>query len=229
MCGRYAITLPPEAMTQLFLARWEGPLWGNLAFGPRYNVAPSQAIPIVRLGADGAREIVPAAWGLHPSWMKEGPGAKSMINARSETAAEKPYFRDAMKKRRCLIPADGYYEWRRDGATKTPFYIHTLDGAPLVFAGLWERWRDTESDAVVDTAAILTGAAHASISALHDRMPVMPPASAFEAWLDSKAPKETTAFLIESALAQPPALAFHAVSRLVNSPANDAPVLIDPA
>jgi putative SOS response-associated peptidase YedK len=223
MCGRYAITLPPEAMTQLFAARWEGP-----AFGPRYNVAPSQAIPIVRLGADGAREIVPAAWGLHPTWMKEGPGAKSMINARSETAAEKPFFRDAMKKRRCLVPADGYYEWRRDGAVKTPHYIYAKDGAPLVFAGLWERWRDRESDAWVDTAAILTAAAHPSIAALHDRMPVMLGHGAWEAWLDPASPKETAGFLIEAALALPPALAFHEVSRAVNSPRNDGPMLIEP-
>jgi putative SOS response-associated peptidase YedK len=224
MCGRYAITLPPEAMTQLFHARWEGP-----AFGSRYNVAPSQAVPIVRTGEDGQREIVPAAWGLHPAWMKEPPGAKSMINARSETAAEKPFFRDAMKKRRCLMPASGYYEWRKDGAAKTPHYIHAADGAPLVFAGLWERWRDRDSDAVVDTAAILTAAAHPSIAGLHDRMPVFLAPSAWDAWLDPKSPKETAGYLIEAGIAAPPALRFYAVSRAVNSPANDAPMLIEPA
>jgi len=223
MCGRYAITLPPEAMAQLFQARWDGPAWG-----PRYNVAPSQAIPIVRLDDAGDREIALAAWGLHPGWMKEPPGSKSMINARSETAAEKPFFRDAMKKRRCLVAADGYYEWKREGQGKVPYFIAPAEGGVLVFAGLWERWRDRDSDAFVDTAAILTAPAHADIAFLHDRMPVALAPEAWGAWLDRKSKPDMVNILIEAAIAAPPAFAARPVSKAVNSPAHEGPQLIQP-
>jgi putative SOS response-associated peptidase YedK len=221
MCGRYAITLPPEAMKQLFVARYEGPAWG-----PRYNVAPSQSIPIVRPDAAGGREIALVRWGLHPIWMKEPPGAKSMINARCETAAEKPFFRDALKRRRCLVPADGYYEWKREGAAKMPHFIRAADGAPLVLAGLWERWRDHAGGEPIETAAILTSSAAASIAHLHDRTPVLLRPESWDAWLDPRSPKETVGFLMEAAIAQPPALEAWPVSRAVNSPVNDGPELI---
>ena len=221
MCGRYAITLPPEAMTQLFAARYEGPAWR-----PRYNVAPSQTIPIVRTTAEGEPEIVLVRWGLHPAWMKEPPGAKSMINARSETAAEKPFFRDALKKRRCLVPAHGYYEWKREGAAKTPYFIRAEDWSLLVFAGLWERWRDPESGEAIETAAILTAGAAPSVAHLHDRTPVLLEPEAWGPWLDPRSPKETVGFLIEAAAAQPPLLEAWPVSTAVNSPANDGPELL---
>lgn len=225
MCGRYAITMPAEAMRQLFHARYDGLDWP-----PRFNIAPSQPVPFIRRAPDGSNEIAIARWGFHPSWMKEPPGAKSMINARSETAAEKPFFRDAMKKRRALLVANGYFEWKRDGAVKTPFFIHAATDEPLVFAALWERWRDPEGDgAFVETVAMLTAAAHPSISLIHDRMPVMLGQDLANQWLDPTLPKEAAGFLIEAAIAKPPRLDAYPVSRAVNSPGHDAPDVIMPA
>ena len=146
MCGRFAITLPKEAMTDLF--DLDDGIETPALLAPRYNVAPSQTIAVIALGQDGKRKCVGMRWGLHPAWLKEPPGAKSMINARAETAADKPFFRDAFKKRRCLIPADGFYEWKREGEAKQPFYIRRADGAPMVFAGLWERWRGPDGTIV---------------------------------------------------------------------------------
>jgi putative SOS response-associated peptidase YedK len=162
MCGRYAVTLPPEAMVGLFNI---DPASGLLNLEPRWNLAPSQGAPVVAQAPDGARQMKMVRWGLHPSWLKEPPGAKSMINARSETAFEKPFFREAWKKRRCLVPADGFYEWRREGTAKTPFWITRSDGAPMVFAGLWDRWRRPDAapddpDAWVRSFAILTTGAN---------------------------------------------------------------------
>jgi len=221
MCGRYALTLPPEAMTALFAARYEGPAWPA-----RYNIAPSQIIPIVRADEEGHRAIARVRWGLHPAWMKEPPGGKSMINARCETAAEKPFFREALKKRRCLAPADGYFEWKREGALKTPYFIRAADNAPLAFAGLWERWRDQPSGTMVDTAAILTSQAPAETAHLHHRAPVFLRPDAWEAWLDPRSTQQTIALLIKAAIADPPPLAVWPVSRAVNSPAHDGPDLI---
>ncbi|MFZ4603352.1 MAG: SOS response-associated peptidase [Caulobacterales bacterium] len=220
MCGRYVYTLPADAMAQLFrLARFED-------YAPRWNVAPSQTIPIVRTGADGAREGVLVRWGLHPAWMKEPPGAKSMINARAEGCAEKPFFRDAYKRRRAIVPADGLYEWRREGAVKTPYFIRRTDRLPIAFAGLWERWRGPDGGEV-ETAAILTTAANGDVAHLHDRMPVMLDAADFDLWLDPQAPRPAVDLLLRA----PPEglLEAYPVSRAVNSPSNEGPNLIAPA
>ncbi|MBU6371357.1 MAG: SOS response-associated peptidase [Alphaproteobacteria bacterium] len=220
MCGRYVYTLPPDAMAQLFR------LERTPDYAPHWNIAPTQMIPIVRTGADGAREGVMTRWGLHPGWMKEPPGAKSMINARSEGAAEKPFFRDAYRRRRAIVPADGFYEWRREGAVKTPYFIRRVDGLPIAFAGLWERWRGAEGGAV-ETAAILTTAANGDVAHLHDRMPVMLAPEDVDLWLDPAAPRAALDLLLRA----PPEALLEAypVSRAVNSPANDAPGLIAPA
>jgi putative SOS response-associated peptidase YedK len=220
MCGRYVYTLPADAMAQLFrLARVE-------AFAPRWNIAPSQPIPVVRVGADGEREGALLRWGLHPVWMKEPPGAKSRINARAEGCAKKPFFRDAYKRRRAIVPADGFYEWRREGKSKTPYFIRRLDGLPIAFAGLWERWRGADG-AGVETAAILTSAANADVAHLHDRMPVMLAPEDWDLWLDPDAPRAALDHLIRTP--DDGALEAFPVSRAVGSPANEGPDLIAPA
>lgn len=224
MCGRFAITLPKEAMADLFDVQIDAA--AAEALRPRYNVAPSQAIPVIALGQDGTRKLVMMRWGLHPAWLKEPPGAKSMINARAETAADKPFFRDAFKKRRCLIPADGFYEWKRDGEIKQPFFIRRKDRAPMVFAGLWERWKG-EGDETVLTVAMLTVGPNAVMKPIHDRMPVLLEPDAFAFWLDPKSPREPLEWMARPA--PDTVLEAYPVSRRVNRPAEDDPDLIAPA
>lgn len=153
-------------------------------FAANYNAAPTQDLPVVRRGKEGEARLSLIRWGLVPHWSKDGPsGAKPLINARAETAAEKPTFRSALKRRRALIPADGFYEWSKaEDGSKQPWYITRTDGAPLVFAGLWERWGEGEE--TVDSFAILTNQAGPDIAALHHRCPVIVETPDFSAWLD---------------------------------------------
>lgn len=166
MCGRYTLITPPEAMRDLFAV--EGPL-PNLP--PRYNLAPTQNAAVLRRDAkDGRRALAMLRWGLVPSWSKEPKSGYSMINARAETVAVKPAFRGLMKSRRCLVPADGFYEWRPAGKRKQPYYITMKNGAaPFAFAGLWDARR--VGGERVDSAAIVTTAANAVCAPVHDRMP----------------------------------------------------------
>jgi putative SOS response-associated peptidase YedK len=219
MCGRYSLTTPVEALRRLFRFT-ELP---NLA--PRYNIAPTQAAPIVRLKPGGAdRSLSQARWGLIPPWTKQLKGTPPMINARAETVADKPTFRDAFAKRHCLVPADGYYEWEQAGE-KQPWRVTQESGEPFAMAGLWDRWRDPDGGQEIDSFTIITAAAHATIAPLHDRMPVILPADAYDAWLD---PAATPAASL--ALLQPfgPGLKFFRVSKLVNKAANDEPAVIAP-
>ncbi|MFW5660997.1 MAG: SOS response-associated peptidase, partial [Oceanicaulis sp.] len=156
----------------------------NLA--PNYNAAPTQSLPIVRRGREGEPRLSEVRWGLVPHWSKTGPeGTKPLINARAETAAEKPAFRTALKRRRALVPADGFYEWTKTEDGKQPCFITRADGEPMVFAGLWERWG--EGAAKIDSFAILTIAANADIAHLHHRCPVMIAPENFSDWLDPDA------------------------------------------
>lgn len=176
MCGRFVITSPPDAMRRLFR-------YGEQPnFPARYNVAPTQPIPVVRL-INGARAFTLMRWGLLPGWVKDPKGFTLLINARAETAAEKPAFRNALKRRRCLLPADGFYEWKREGALKQPYFIRRRDRAPFAFAGLWETWSGPGGEEI-DTAAIVTTEANADLTALHHRMPVTIDPGDFDAWLD---------------------------------------------
>jgi len=212
MCGRYSITSAPEAIRALFRYE-EAP-----EFPPRYNVAPTQPIPVVRL-IDGQRRFALMRWGLVPAWVKDPAGFSLLINARGETVCDKPAFRNAMKYRRCLIPADGFYEWQAGARGKQPFYIRAKDGAPLAFAGLWETWTGPNGEEL-DTAAIVTTRANAMLSPLHDRMPVIVPPEAFDLWLDCTHVDARTA---EALIAPAPdnQLEFWPVSTLVNRTAND--------
>ncbi len=219
MCGRYTITSAPEAYRALF----RYPEQPN--FPPRYNIAPTQPIPIVRL-EQGERHFALVRWGLVPSWVKDPSGFSLLINARGESAAEKPAFRNAMKRWRCLIPADGFYEWRPAGARKQPYYIRAKSGTPLAFAGLWETWEGPNGEAV-DSAAIITTRANGPLSDIHDRMPVVVPEDAFDLWLDTAHVDVTTA----SALIAPAPddrLEAYPVSTAVNRTANDNAALLQP-
>ena len=165
MCGRYLITTPVEAIRQIFKVDQRP----NLA--ARYNVAPTQSVPIIRRNEDG-RELVMARWGLVPFWAKDLKIGARMINARAETVAEKPAFRDAFRRRRCLVIADGFYEWRKVDGGKQPYLIRLKGAAPFAFAGLWERWTDKESDERIESCTIIVTEANALIAPIHDRMQI---------------------------------------------------------
>jgi len=219
MCGRYTVTASPEVLRALF-AYAEQP-----NFPPRYNIAPTQPIPIVRL-ADGKRQFALVRWGLLPSWVKDPKTFTLLINARGESVIEKPAFRTAMKRRRCLIPADGFYEWQKAGERKRPFYVHAKSGAPLAFAGLWETWTGPNGEEV-DTAAIVTTRANRTLSPIHGRMPVIVPPEAFDLWLNSNEVDATTA----AALIGPAPdnlLEAYEISTAVNRTANDNAKLLEP-
>jgi putative SOS response-associated peptidase YedK len=175
MCGRYMITSSFEAMARLFEADIElGPnMIGDAA---RPNVSPTEAIPAVVAGEAG-RRIVAMRWGLVPPWYKTATGGPLLINARAEGIENKPAFARAVRERRCLIPADGFYEWQGEKGAKTPFSIRRPDGAPFAFAGIWENWRGTP------TAAIVTCPANATLAAIHERMPVVLAADDYALWL----------------------------------------------
>jgi len=219
MCGRYTLTSLPEALRALF--RYEE----QPNFPPRYNVAPAQPIAIVRL-VDGKRQFALVRWGLLPSWVKDPKTFTLLLNARGESICEKPAFRAAMKRRRCLIPADGFYEWQAAGDRKRPFYVRAKSGAPLAFAGLWETWTGPNGEEL-ETAAIVTTRANRTLSAIHERMPVIVPPEAFDLWLDSANVDATTA----AALIVPAPdnlLEAYEISTAVNRTANDNPKLIEP-
>ena len=220
MCGRFAFYSPAEAVTRLFGAQPGEDL------APRFNIAPTQDAPVVRVDAEGAREFVPLRWGLIPFWAKDPKIGNRMINARAETVAEKPAFRQAFRKRRCLVLADGFYEWQKTPGGKTPWYISLGSGEPFAMAGLWESWRGDGADPV-ETCSIITTGPNELMVRLHNRMPAILLGEAVDRWLDAaSAPAALT-----DLLAPIPASRLGAVpvSRRVNSPANDGPELIEPA
>jgi putative SOS response-associated peptidase YedK len=228
MCGRYVISSTPEAIRALF-GYGEQP-----NFPPRYNVAPTQPIPVVRLH-DGKRSFALMRWGLLPSWVKDPKTFPLLINARGESVLDKPAFRNAMRRRRCLIPTDGFYEWQAGktaGGPKRPYFVRAKgnhDGAspPLAFAGLYETWTGPNGEEL-DTAAILTTAANRTLAALHDRMPVFVPREAFDLWLDcANVEADAAAALIRPATDT--LLEAYPVSTAVNRVANDSEMLVEPA
>jgi len=219
MCGRYTITSAPEAIRALFRYQ-EQP-----NFPPRFNVAPTQPIPIVRLN-DGKREFALVRWGLLPSWVKDPKQFTLLINARGESVIDKPAFRAAMKRRRCLIPADGFYEWKATGGPKQPYYVRPKTGAPMAFAGLWEVWTGPNGEEL-ETAAIVTTGANRTLRGIHERMPVILAPDAFDLWLNcAEVDAQTAAALI--APAPDNLLEAYPVSTEVNRVANDNAKLVEP-
>lgn len=219
MCGRYVISSAPEAIRRLFN-------YGELPnFPPRFNVAPTQPVPVIVL-ENGIRQFRLMRWGFLPSWVKDPRKFALVINARSETVLEKPSFRNAMKRRRCLLPADGYYEWQTTSASKRPFFIQRRDGAPVGFAGVTETWIGPNGEEL-DTVAIITAAAPAEMAVLHDRVPVTIDPQDFDLWLDGDAVSAELAMAM--VVAPPPGtFVWHEVSTAVNRVANDSADLILP-
>jgi putative SOS response-associated peptidase YedK len=222
MCGRYAITLPPEAVKAYFGYA------GNPNFPPRANIAPTQPVPVVRLerapGGQVARQFRLVRWGFLPAFVKDPKDYPLVINARSETVAEKASFRNALRRRRCLFIADAFYEWQRGPEPRkrgaaTPFLIRRRDGAPMGLAGLWESWMGPNGEEV-ETACILTTHANGLISAIHERMPVVIEPGDFETWLSIDDERDEASH----ALLRPAAddtLEFFEIGTAVNSVAND--------
>jgi putative SOS response-associated peptidase YedK len=175
MCGRFTLRTPASVLVSQFA------LDLGLQLPLRYNIAPTQQVAVIR-SADGARQLAMMKWGLIPSWADDPKIGYSLINARSETVAEKPSFRSAMKSRRCLIPADGFFEWQKEGKKKLPIYFRRPDDQPFAFAGLWERW--SKAAEPVESCTILTTSANALVRPFHDRMPVILSPNDYNAWLD---------------------------------------------
>ena len=217
MCGRFAVTLPPDAMAQLFAA-----IPGNdLPEGPNFNVCPTTQISAVWT-QEGQRRLGAMRWGFLPHWYKKTNDGPLLINARSETIAEKPAFKSAARERRCIIPVSGFYEWTRDGDVRLPWYIYRRDAQPLAFAGVWQDWE--RGDEAHRSAAIVTCAANDAMSAIHHRMPVILEQSDWGKWLGEEGKGAAT-------LMQPAAedvLDFHRVDKAVNSNRAHGPELIEP-
>jgi putative SOS response-associated peptidase YedK len=195
-------------------------------FDHRYNIAPSQKVLAVRQEAGGGREGVMLKWGLIPSWAKEPGIGNSLANARADTVAEKPAFRSAFKRRRCLVVADGFYEWGKGDGGKIPYYFQLKDSGPFAFAGLWERWDKGEEP--IETCTLITTEANGVVGQIHDRMPVILMPGDYEHWLD---PKQQEAGPLKELL-RPLAdelMINHAVSKLVNNPRNERRECIEPA
>jgi putative SOS response-associated peptidase YedK len=179
VCGRYRLSRRKQILEEHFACVSDEPDWT-----PRYNIAPTQPIPVIRQNTkEPIRELSLMLWGLIPSWAKDSSAAASMINARSETASTKPAFRDALKSRRCLIPADGFYEWMRTGKMKQPYCFEVREGQLFAFAGLWDGWKDAGGN-WIKSCSILTTTPNSVTSAIHDRMPVILEPDSYELWLD---------------------------------------------
>jgi len=219
MCGRFVITSPPAALRQIF-GYAEQP-----NFPPRHNVAPTQPIPVVLL-ENGGRHFRLMRWGLVPAWVKDPRKFSLLINARSETVQEKPAFKNAMKRRRCLVPADGYYEWQDRDGRKRPFFIHRRDGQPVGFAALAETWMEPNGEEI-DSVAIVTAPASPDLAVLHHRVPVTISRDDFERWLDGRAndAEEVMPLLVGPAEGE---FVWHEISTRVNRVANDDPQLLLP-
>ena len=221
MCGRFTLVADPNDLREAFP-------WVNIPEGinPRYNVAPSQ--PVAVIPNDGKNRLDFYTWGLIPSWAKDPAIGNRMINARAETLIEKPSFRTAFRRRRCLIPADGFFEWKVEPGrkTKTPMYIRLKSGKPFALAGLWERW-DSPDGSTIFSCTIITTQPNELMQVIHNRMPVILPPQAYSLWLD---PAEPPLPKLTELLQPYPAaeMTSYPVSTIVNSPDNDLPATIEP-
>lgn len=220
MCGRFTLATNAESVARTFGAT---PAAGMSAVGPRYNVAPSQVVAVVGLKADGTRGLALLRWGLVPSWasdLRPGP-----INARAETVAQKPTFRESFRERRCLIPSTGFYEWSKAGSRKVPHLIRLKSQEPYALAGIWDIWGEGKER--IATCCIITVAANDLIRPLHERMPAIIRPEDYGAWLDPKTPQPTLQALLRPYPAEE--MEIVQVGQAVNSPRNDGPECITPA
>ena len=214
MCGRFAFYSPSEATAALFGVS------ASIAVEPRYNIAPTQFIAAIRNNEESERELAMFRWGLIPSWAKDPSIGNRMINARAETVAEKPSFRAAYRRRRCLVLADGFYEWKKEGDTKTPWFISLASGAPFAFAGLWENWQSKESDESIQSTTVITTAANDFMAKLHHRMPVVLQPDTANRWLAGDDD------LIDDVASNGPEFKAWPVDRRVNNARNEGEDLI---
>lgn len=221
MCGRFTQHSKLELIKKILAG--EVRLYDN-DYVPNYNVAPTQNVLAVRVSPkDNQKEVVPLYWGLLPSWAKEKKMAAKMINARAETITEKPSFRSAFKSRRCLIPADGFYEWKKDGKIKQPFYIRRIDGKPFMFAGLWEY--NNKFDEPIESCTIITTSANEIMKPIHERMPVILPEQHFDEWLEPEL-DDVAKLQIFLVPCECEVMEAYPVSTVVNNPKNNMPELI---
>lgn len=220
MCGRFTLTADLEQLEERFSFHAS-----PLSLTPRYNIAPSQAVLSIIRDEAGTRGGL-LRWGLIPSWAKDADIGNRMINARAETVAEKPSFRRALQKRRCLIVADGFYEWRQEGKKKTPIFITLPSQAPFAFAGLWETWRPPDGEAI-HSCTIITTTPNSLMESIHNRMPVILTRGAETVWLDRTItePEKLLPLLVPYPATE---MAAYAVASLVNSPKNDSSACIVP-
>jgi len=214
MCGRFAFYSPIEAAAELFgvSAAVEVP--------PRYNIAPTRFVAAIRDGENREREFVMLRWGLVPFWARDPSIGNKMINARAETVAEKPAYRAAYRHRRCIVLADGFYEWHRDGDVKTPYFISLASDQPFALAGLWENWTDKESGESLQTTTLITTAANDFMTPLHHRMPVILESNKAGEWLAGSTD------LLDDVAAITPALQAWPVDRRVNNARNEGAELV---
>lgn len=220
MCGRYTLHGPQSRYQEYF----DTLTWAD--FADRYNIAPTSLVPVIRQSPEGARVADLLKWGLIPHWAKDPTIGNKLNNARGETVAEKPSFRDAYKRRRCIVPASGFYEWKAEGKIKQPYYIRYKDGSPLAMAGLWESWRDQEGQ-IVRTFCIITTGPNAVMEPIHDRMPVLLHREDFGRWLD---PAVNAGAELGHLIAPYPPERMEAwpVSRAVSRTSNEGEELISP-
>lgn len=221
MCGRFTQQRPASELAEIFAAE---PIVDDP--GPRFNVAPTdEALVVVQ--RDERRAITAYRWGLIPHWADSAKAGSRMFNARAETLTASPAFRDSLRRKRCLVPVESFYEWRREGAVRQPYTIGRADGRPLVLAGLWDGWRDPATDTVRRSFTIVTTRPNATMAELHDRMPVMLDEADWAVWLDPR-PADTGELLAMLEPREEPELALTPVSRLVNNVRNDGPELVVP-
>jgi putative SOS response-associated peptidase YedK len=221
MCGRFAQQRPASELAEIFGAE---PLVTDA--GDHYNVAPTNDAMVV-VEKEGRRAVTAYRWGLIPHWAEDRSIGQRMINARAETLARSSAYRDSFRRRRCLVPVDAFYEWRREGNVRLPYVIRHEDGSPLALAGLWSGWRDPETEEVVRTFTIVTTGANELVASIHDRMPVIVPPERWATWLDPALADtaELNGLLVP---ADPEGMEAYEVSRRVNSVRNDGPELLVP-
>lgn len=216
MCGRFSFSQSSEALAEAFHLSVP-------SLSPRYNIAPTQPAPTILQSTDG-RELKLLHWGLIPSWAKDTKMGAKLINARAETVDEKPAFRSAFKKRRCLVLADGFYEWQQQNGKKQPYYFRVEDGKPFAFAGLWEHWESPDGEEI-DSCTIITTEANDILRPIHDRMPVILAPKDYEQWLDIGQKPESVKSLLQPYRSE--AMNVYPVSAKVNNPKHDSPECIE--
>ena len=220
MCGRFRLTRKDQEIREYF------DVPDDFEWKPRYNIAPTENVAVVRQRRDHpSRTLSGMRWGLIPYWSKDAKGAARMINARSEEITEKPAYREAFQQRRCLVPADGFYEWKREGKSKQPFHLGMTDDSLFAFAGIWERWKNPAGE-IIKSCAILTTTPNNLLSGIHDRMPVILSPDDYEEWLNPAADIEVLKPMLKPYSSR--TMRMYSVSTAVNRAGYDAPDCIAP-